>query len=149
VFTTSKTYSWSFVTQIFHNGQPSHGDRKTFDVMTSTKPRGTLGSVASVLTAILYQGNPDRMIGTTSSRISYQLRDIYPIRRCCWNNATYEWKVHNGKMEIFSFVVSFLTAPHCQFLGVDKGMKQTYLYLWYPLFQNICLLYTLHKYSSL
>jgi hypothetical protein len=50
-----------------------------------------------VLTAILYQGNPDRMIGTTSSRISYQLRDIYPIRRSCWNNATYEWKVHNGK----------------------------------------------------
>ena len=38
-------------------------------------------------------------------------------------------------MEIISFVVSFLTAPHCQFLDVDKGMKQTYLYLWYPLFQ--------------
>jgi hypothetical protein len=31
------TYPWSFVTQIFHNGQPSHGgDRKTFEVMTST-----------------------------------------------------------------------------------------------------------------
>ena len=31
VFTTSGTYSWSFVTQIFHNGQPSHGgDSKTF-----------------------------------------------------------------------------------------------------------------------
>jgi hypothetical protein len=29
VFTTSRTYPWSFVTQIFHNGQPSHGgDRK-------------------------------------------------------------------------------------------------------------------------
>ena len=38
VFTTSGTYPlWSFVTQIFHNGQPSHGgDRKTFKVMTST-----------------------------------------------------------------------------------------------------------------
>ena len=37
VFTTSGTYSWSFVTQIFHNGQPSHGgDRKIFEVMTST-----------------------------------------------------------------------------------------------------------------
>ena len=35
VFTTSGTYPWSFVTQIFHNGQPSHGgDRKTFEVMT-------------------------------------------------------------------------------------------------------------------
>ena len=34
---TSGTYPWSFVTQIFHNGQPSRdGDRKTFEVMTST-----------------------------------------------------------------------------------------------------------------
>ena len=32
VFTTSGTYPWSFVTQIFHNGQTS----KTFEVMTST-----------------------------------------------------------------------------------------------------------------
>jgi hypothetical protein len=31
--------------------------------------------------------------------------------------------------------VSFLTAPHCRFRGVGQGMKQTYLYLWYPLFQ--------------
>ena len=31
--------------------------------------------------------------------------------------------------------VSFLTAPHCQFRGVGQGMKQAYLYLWYPLFQ--------------
>ena len=37
VFTTSGTYPWSFVTQIFHNGQPSRGDdRKTFEVTTST-----------------------------------------------------------------------------------------------------------------
>jgi hypothetical protein len=37
VFTTSGTYPWSFVTQIFHNGQPSHGgNRKYFEMMTST-----------------------------------------------------------------------------------------------------------------
>jgi hypothetical protein len=37
VFTTSGTYQWSFVTQIFHSGQPWHsGGRKTFEVMTST-----------------------------------------------------------------------------------------------------------------
>jgi hypothetical protein len=37
VFTTSGTYPWSLVTQIFHSGQPSRGgDRKTFEVMTST-----------------------------------------------------------------------------------------------------------------
>ena len=55
VFTTSGTYPWSFVTQIFHNGQTSHGgDRKIFEVMTSTFPKGTLGSVASLLAATLY-----------------------------------------------------------------------------------------------
>ena len=37
VFTTSGTHPWSFVTQIFHSGQPSHGgDHNTFEVMTST-----------------------------------------------------------------------------------------------------------------
>ena len=37
VFTTSGTYPWSFMTQIFHNDLPSHGgDRKTFEVMTTT-----------------------------------------------------------------------------------------------------------------
>jgi hypothetical protein len=61
VFTTSGTYPWSFVTQIFHNGQLSHGgERKIFEVMTSTLPKRILGSVASLLAATLYQGNPDR-----------------------------------------------------------------------------------------
>jgi hypothetical protein len=61
VFTTSGTYPWSFVTQIYHNGQPSHGgDRKIFEVLTSTLPKGTLGSVASLLAVTLDQGNPDR-----------------------------------------------------------------------------------------
>ena len=37
VLTTSGTYPWSFVTQIFQNGQPSHGgDRKTYEVIIST-----------------------------------------------------------------------------------------------------------------
>jgi hypothetical protein len=49
------------VTQIFHNDQPSHGgDRKIFAVMTSTLSKGTFGSVASLLAATPYQGNPDR-----------------------------------------------------------------------------------------
>jgi hypothetical protein len=29
-------------------------------VVTSTLPKGTLGSIASLLAATLYQGNPDR-----------------------------------------------------------------------------------------
>jgi len=61
VFTTSGRYPWSFVTQIFQNGEPSHGgDRKSFEVITSTVPKGTLGSVASLLTGSLFQENPDR-----------------------------------------------------------------------------------------
>ena len=61
MLTTSGTYPWSFVTQIFHNGQPNHGgDRKFSEVMTSTLPKETLGSVASFLAVILCQGNPDR-----------------------------------------------------------------------------------------
>jgi hypothetical protein len=41
--------------------QPSHGGyRNILEVMTSTLPKGTLGSVASLLAATLYQGNPDR-----------------------------------------------------------------------------------------
>ena len=54
MFTTSGTYPWSFVTQIFHSGQPSRGgDRNPFEVMTSTLPKRTVGSVASLLAAAL------------------------------------------------------------------------------------------------
>jgi hypothetical protein len=71
VLTTSGTYPWSFVTLIFHNGQPSHGgDRKIVEVMTSTLPKGTLGSVASLLAAT--QGNPDR---------NHKLRNIVSSER--------------------------------------------------------------------
>ena len=58
MLTTSGTYPWSFVTRIFHNGQPSRGgDSKTFAVMTYL--RGILGCVTSLLTATLHQGNPE------------------------------------------------------------------------------------------
>jgi hypothetical protein len=80
------------VIQVFHSGQPSHGgDRKMSEVMTSTLPKGTLGSVASLLAATLYQGHPDRnhkLWNIVSSE-----RDIFHIQ------------VHNGKIEIISFVV--------------------------------------------
>jgi hypothetical protein len=54
VLTTSGTYPWSCVTQIFYNGQPSHGgDRKMFVAMTSTsvkvKVGGRLVSISSIL----------------------------------------------------------------------------------------------------
>jgi hypothetical protein len=86
---------------IFHNGQPSHGGNcKTFEVMTSTLPIGTLGSAAFLLAATLYQGNPDmnHKLWNIISKGRYKcMYNIYTcICRCCWNVATYKWKVHNG-----------------------------------------------------
>ena len=45
-------------------------DRKIFEV-TSTLPKGTIGSVASMLAATLYQGNPDtnKLWNTVSSEM--------------------------------------------------------------------------------
>ena len=61
--------------QIFHNGQPRHGgNRNIFEMMTSTLPKGTLVSVASLVAASSIK---DILIGATSSGISYHLRDIY------------------------------------------------------------------------
>ena len=77
----------------------------TVKLVTSTLPIGTLRSVASLLQQ---RSIKEILIGTTSSGIWYQLRDIYSIYRCCWNVATYKWKVHNGKIEIVSFVVKFV-----------------------------------------
>ena len=127
VLTTSGTYPWSFVTQIFHNGQPRHGgDRKTFEEMTSTWPRGTLGSVASWLAAKLYQGNPDRnhKLWNIVSTERYILH-MQVLLECCYILMEIsQWENLNN---LFCRKVSFLTAPHCQFRGVGHGMKQTYI----------------------
>ena len=95
LFTTSGTYTWSFVTQIFHSGQLSHGDDFSLTMRNHW------------FSSFLVSSYPLSRIGTTSSGISYQLRYIYSICKCWWNVATYEWKVHNGKIEIASFVVKF------------------------------------------
>jgi hypothetical protein len=58
-----------------------------------------------LLAATLYQGNSDRNHKLWNI---YQMRDIYSICRCCWDVATHKWKVQNGKIEIISFVVSFV-----------------------------------------
>ena len=43
VLTTSGTYPWSFVTQIFQSGQPSHGGGgKIFEMMTAILPKEPL-----------------------------------------------------------------------------------------------------------
>ena len=67
----------------------------TYEVMTSTEPLGTLGSVAFLLAASLYQGITEIMIGTTGSEISHQLREIYSIclYMCCWNVPTLQCSI--------------------------------------------------------
>jgi hypothetical protein len=62
------------------NGQPSHGvDRKIFEVMTSTLPKGIIGSVASMLAANLYEGHPDR--NNKLRNIVSSERDILHMQR--------------------------------------------------------------------
>ena len=125
-------------TQIFHNGQPSHGgNRNIFKVMTSSLPKGTLVSVASLLAA---SSTKDILIGATSSDISYHLRDIYSIYIYAAGMLLHiNGKFTMGKLKSsLCRKVPFLTATHCLFRGVGQDMKQTYLYLWYPLFQVQC-----------
>ena len=62
------------------------------------------------------------MIATISSGISNQLRDIYSICRCCWNVATYKLKIHNGKIEIISFVVQI--RPIQPSLSIARSMSR-------------------------
>ena len=58
VFTTSGTYPWSFATQIFHNGQPSHGgDHKTFEVMISTSDDVNFNITEFTPTSAIPEGN--------------------------------------------------------------------------------------------
>ena len=76
-------------------------DRKSFEVLTSISPIGTLGLLISLLAATLFH---EILIETTSSGKLDTLRDIYSICRYFWNDVTYKWKVHNG-IVIISFVV--------------------------------------------
>jgi hypothetical protein len=103
VFTTSGTYRWSFLHRYSIAVKHVMVATVTFSKwwLYQTLPKGTLISVASLLAASSIK---DTMIGATSSEISYHLRDIYSIYIyiCCWNVATYKWKVHNGKIEIIS-----------------------------------------------
>jgi hypothetical protein len=48
------------------------GDRNICQVMTLTLPKGTIGSVASLVAATLYQGNPDgnhKLLNIVTTRV--------------------------------------------------------------------------------
>ena len=50
-------------------------------------------------------------IGTTISGISYLLRDINSLCRCCRNLATFKQEVHSGKIEVNPFIGEFHSVP--------------------------------------
>ena len=78
------------MTQILLTDQNSNdGERKLFDVMNSTYKEPSFKEI---------------LIETANFAISCYLTYIYSIYMCCWNGATYKWKVHKGKTAIISFV---------------------------------------------
>jgi hypothetical protein len=109
--------------------------------------RGTLGSGTSLLAATLYQGHLDRN-HKLSNIVSIEIYILHMqvLLECCyiWMESS-RWENWN---HLFCRKVSFYTASHCQFWGVGPGMKQTYLYMWYPLLQySIATNVHIHIYS--
>ena len=95
------------MTQIFNSGQPSYGgdrdlnltERKhwfwNFLVESNHLSRKYI-IMSYPLFKVTYQWNPDR---------NHKLCNIvYSMCRCSWNDATDKWKIHNGEIEIISFV---------------------------------------------
>ena len=71
--------------------------------------------------------------------LEYQINsEIYSICRCCWNVATYKWKVHNGKIEIISFVIKrfVLNQPSLSTLEVGNRFNElNHGFLFYQLIE--------------
>jgi hypothetical protein len=59
------------------------GDLNIFEVMTSTLPKGTLGSVASLLAATLYQENRNNKFWNIVSSERYILH-MQVLLECCY-----------------------------------------------------------------
>ena len=87
--------------------KPGGEHRCSGRVNSSFSTNGTRRANLVTNPVISHEWGKDREVVTTSSGISYQLRDICSMCRCCWNVATYKCKVHNWKIEIISFVVKF------------------------------------------
>ena len=71
--------------------------------------------------------------------LEYQINsEIYSICRCCWNVATYKWKVYNGKIEIISFVIKrfVLNQPSLSTLEVGNRLNAlNHRFLFYQLIE--------------
>ena len=107
VITTRRTYRWSFVTDVSQwltklSWRPKNFRSDDFNLSTRNPWFSSFLVSSNSLSRKSWL-----LIGTTRSGISLQQRDIYSICSCCWNVATYRWKVHNRNMEIISFIVKF------------------------------------------
>ena len=107
VITTRRTYRWSFVTDVSQwltklSWRPKNFRSDDFNLST-----GNPWFSSFLVSSNSLSRKSWLLIGTTRSGISLQQRDIYSICSCCWNVATYRWKVHNRNMEIISFIVKF------------------------------------------
>ena len=107
VITTRRTYRWSFVTDVSQwltklSWRPKNFRSDDFNLSTRNPWFSSFLVSSNSLSRKSWL-----LIGTTRSEISLQQRDIYSICSCCWNVATYRWKVHNRNMEIISFIVKF------------------------------------------
>lgn len=102
VITTKGTYPWLFVTYSVTVDQVMVAKVTLSNSRLQLYHSETLVSIAALLAATLSYGNH---IGATRSGTSYQLREIYSIRRRCWNVATYTRKYQDGKIGIIVFVV--------------------------------------------
>ena len=82
------------------------------------------------------------MIVATSSGISInwdRYKYIYCI--CCWNVATYKWRIHNEKIEIISYVVKFRSQCVYHALFVQPVFSTQLCATYMLIFHGIHLLY--------
>jgi hypothetical protein len=75
-------------------------------------------------------------IGYTSTRIVYQLKDVYAVCKRYWDVATYKWDVHNGKIDSISLVVrrtllnvGGITRTHSVTIDKTNVLAQTVQYV--------------------
>jgi hypothetical protein len=116
------------------------------------------------------------LTGTTSSRISYQLRDIYSIYRYCWNVvlteryiysiyrccrnvATYKWKVYNGTIILLSWqepqaleyriiweIYTLYTGTAGMLLHINGKFTIEQLYYWPDRNHKLCNILSIQRY---
>ena len=90
---------------------------------------GNLRFSSPLLEATLYQGNHDRKHKLW--RIVSTERYIYSICRCCWNVATYKWKV---KLKSSLLTASFVLEVFLKYRSIKNKLAATTRQKWFRSF---------------